>query len=647
MRRTPPNGNEDDQIEDLPTTNIPRRRNLQTRYSSKQPAQDIQTPHDVQDAQEIENSSIDYYSDEQPRNPIRQRASLHLDQSAPPETSTAKTVRPPTTKKHSMQSSTTSMRTARPTPTGKISASRRNETEYPNQVDYRKSSAQRRQSGPREQSEYTETEYALDNLDYQDTDMDRDPRRTARIMVSPPSKGRHTAYTPQHKPPQARYRERGRHKPRTLLGTLQDISHNQTLLLVGSIVLVGLIVLPILVSAILNAAHPQGSGVITGVDGQNNGQSGQPGVNAPADPREIVIVPPVSDHPAPPLYATSAYLLDADTGATLYAHNPFLHLPMMSTTKLMTATLAIQQGNLDRRVTINDSMAKDLGTLSADSSLMGIKKGETYTLRDLLYGLLLVSGNDAAIAIADTVAGNLPNFVVQMNQKATQLGLHDTHYMNPHGLLATGHYSSAHDLAVLGRYSMSLPDLHKISGTKSYSITQSGDHAMHFLINGNQFLWWYPGVDGGKPGWDGGANFVQVISETRNGHHLIGVTMHTSDWWTDMRNLLNWGLNNFTWISPYDVDIAHPPIPFDYDWNYFAKDKRTNTIPTVDQGRYYIYSGYSINGPIMSYFDANGGLNKLGYPTGGLLTANGTIISQSFERGVVQCDTVSKKCKTI
>ena len=464
-------------------------------------------------------------------------------------------------------------------------------------------------------------------------------------MVSPPSKRRLTAYEPQHKPPLARYRARGHHKPRTLLSVLQDISHNQTLLLVGSIILVGLLSLPILVNVLVNAAHPATSAVISGVNGQSNGQ---PGVNAlPVDPHEIVIVPPVSDHPAPPVYATAAYLLDADTGATLYAHNPFLHLPMMSTTKLMTATLAIQQGNLDRHVTINDTIAKDLGTLSADSSVMGIKKGETYTLRDLLYGLLLVSGNDAAIAIADTVGGSLPNFVAQMNQKAAQLGLHDTHYMNPHGLLATGHYSSAHDLAVLGRYAMSLPDLHKISGTRDDNITQNKDHAAHFLINGNQFLWWYPGVDGGKPGFDNGSNFVQVISETRNGHHLIGVTMHTNDWWTDMRDLMNWGLNDFTWVSPYDVDIAHPPIPFDYDWNYFAKDKKTNTIATVDHGRYYIYSGYSINGPIMSYFDANGGLNKLGYPTGSLLAANGNTVSQAFEHGVVQCDTVSKKCKTI
>src|SRR5207249_4203607 len=158
------------------------------------------------------------------------------------------------------------------------------------------------------------------------------------------------------------------------------------------------------------------------------------------------------------------------------AYNPFMHLPMLSTTKLMTASLAVEHGNLDQQITISNAMSNDMNHLSADSALFGIKKGETYTLRDMLYGLLFVSGNDAAIAIADTLGGNLPNFVAQMNQKAYQLGMYDTHFVNPHGLLATGQYSSAHDLALLGRYSMSLPVLHKISGQKAYHIPAGGKH---------------------------------------------------------------------------------------------------------------------------------------------------------------------------
>ena len=363
------------------------------------------------------------------------------------------------------------------------------------------------------------------------------------------------------------------------------------------------------------------------------------------DPHALVITPQDTDHPPPPVYATSAYLLDADTGATLYARNPFMHLPIISTTKLMTATLAAEHGNPDQKITINAAIAYDISQLSADSSVMGLNKGETYTLRELLYGLFLVSGNDAAIAIADAIGGNLPKFVAMMNERAQQLGMYDTHYMNPHGLLATGHYSCAHDLAIIGRFSMNIPLLRQISGTLEYNIPQTAQHPAHLRVNGNQFLWWYPGVDGGKPGWDAARNFVQVISCIRNHHHLIGVVIQSNNFWTDMRDLLNWGFDDFTWISPYEVDFQHP-IVYDNQSNYFAADKKTNTIPAVGGGRYYIYTGYSVSTPILPYFGSNGGLTKFGYPTSMPTMVSSTIISQQFEHATIQCDTQAKQCQT-
>jgi len=267
-------------------------------------------------------------------------------------------------------------------------------------------------------------------------------------------------------------------------------------------------------------------------------------------------------------------------------------------------------------------------------------------LRDLLYGLLLVSGNDAAIVIADGLDGNLPTFVAKMNARSAQLGMHDTHYMNPHGLLMNNHYSSAHDLAIIGEYALKQPALHQISSTREYIIPQMADHAAHDLINGNQFLWWYPGVDAGKPGYDGVNDFVQVISVVRNNHHLIGVTMNTIDWWTDMRNLMNWGFNTFNWTSPRNTYLSNQPIPYAYDWNYFVKDKPENTILLGSQGRYYIYSGYSITGPMLPYFDKNGGLKKFGYPQGPVQTLTGPLIIQKFEHGNIQCDLTTTQCKT-
>src|SRR5205823_14756077 len=136
----------------------------------------------------------------------------------------------------------------------------------------------------------------------------------------------------------------------------------------------------------------------------------------------------------------------------------------------------------------------------------------------------------AAIASAEGLGGNLQSFVAEMNQKAQQLGMHDTHFMNPHGLLQTGQYSSAHDLALLGKYSMSLPKWHTISGGNAYHIPQGGNHSERFLINENQFLWWYPGVDGGKTGYDGHSDFIWVMSFACNNHNLLGVLLNTNNW---------------------------------------------------------------------------------------------------------------------
>ena len=432
------------------------------------------------------------------------------------------------------------------------------------------------------------------------------------------------------------------HSHNPFLTRLQQLSHSRTFI----IMCVVAVILVISAQIIVNLNHNHTAITLNGWGNTNTKQSPAIG-QIPANAHKLVIVPQDTDHPAPPVIATSAYLLDADTGTTLYAYNPFLHLPMLSTTKLMTASLAVEQGNLDQHITITNAMSNDISQLSADSALFGIKKGETYTLRDLLYGLLFVSGNDAAIAIADALGGNLQNFVAQMNQKTYHLGMYDTHFVNPHGLLDAGQYSSAHDLALLGRYSMSLPVLYKLSGQNAYHIPAGGNHPERFLINENQFMWWYPGVDGGKTGYDGQKDFIQVMSVTRNHHHLIGVVMHTNNWWTDMRDLMNWGFDSFTWISPRDVDLNQHPIPYDYLWNYFARDTKDTTIPTTENGRYYIYTGFSISGPIMAYFDKNGGLTKFGYPTK-MPTASGTqIISQQFEHTTIQCNSATGLCQTI
>ena len=455
------------------------------------------------------------------------------------------------------------------------------------------------------------------------------------------------AFSPEPKSKQlhratSQTKSRQAHDGKTLLNRIHRLSRSRIFLIACAIALI------LLVSTQIFGSFNRNHTPVTFSSSGKMQATQLPVANPmPPDAHKLVIIPQDTDHPAPPVWATSAYLLDVDSGNTLYAYNPFMRLPMLSTTKLMTASLAVESGNLDQKITISAAMSHDISQLSADSALFGIKKGETYTLRDLLYGLLFVSGNDAAIAIADSLDGNLQNFVAQMNQKAHQLGMYDTHFVNPHGLLDPGQYSCAHDLAILGKYSMSLPLLHNISGQNSYHIPAGGNHPERFLINENQFMWWYPGVDGGKTGYDGDKDFIQVMSVTRNNHHLIGVVMHTNNWWTDMRDLMNWGFDSFTWISPRDVDANQHPIPYDSLWNYFASDTQTVTIPSANKGRYYVYTGYSISGPIMTYFNKNGGLAKFGFPIKMPVTTTTSITSQQFQHATIQCDVSTGLCQTI
>jgi D-alanyl-D-alanine carboxypeptidase len=490
------------------------------------------------------------------------------------------------------------------------------------------------------------SEFIQDVGDDED-DIKQNSARTHQIKVTAK---RRSSSTTVHSPP-SRSRQLHREKSSVasrharsdnlFLTRLQQLSHSR-IFIISCVIALIIISSQIFVS--LNHNHMS----IT-IGSWGNTQTNQLPTTGqiPASAHKLVIIPQDTDHPAPPVLATSAYLLDAGTGNTLYAYNPFMRLPMLSTTKLMTASLAVESGNLDQKITITNAMSSDISQLSADSALFGIKKGETYSLRELLYGLLFVSGNDAAIAIADELGGNEQNFVALMNQKAHQLGMYDTHFVNPHGLLDPGQYSCAHDLALLGQYSMSLPLLHKISGQNSYHIPAGGKHPERFLINENQFMWWYPGVDGGKTGYDGQKDFIQVVSVTRNNHHLIGVVMHTNNWWTDMRDLMNWGFNSFTWISPRDVDLNQHPIPYDYLWNYFARDTKTVTIPTADNGRYYVYTGFTISGPIMTYFDKNGGLSKFGFPTKMPTTNGASTTSQQFEHAIIQCNVATGLCQTL
>ncbi len=228
----------------------------------------------------------------------------------------------------------------------------------------------------------------------------------------------------------------------------------------------------------------------------------------------------------PALSATASYLVDMDTGNILENVNGYKSLPMASTTKIMTALIAIESGKLDQPVTVTQA---ELDQVPADASSAYLVVGETFTLRQLLYGLMLPSGDDAALVIADAVGGTTDHFVTLMNLFSERLHLFQTHYDNPHGLnLADdqNHYTSASDLVRLAEYAMHIPLFAQIVQTQTYNLPATAQHQVHKWLNTNTLLSTYSGTLGVKTGSTDAAGFCLVFAATRGGHHLIGVVLN-------------------------------------------------------------------------------------------------------------------------
>ena len=242
-----------------------------------------------------------------------------------------------------------------------------------------------------------------------------------------------------------------------------------------------------------------------------------------------------ADPAAPPrLSARSATLMDAATGRLLYASHAEDPSLIASTTKIMTALAICEAGDLDRTVTIPPE------AVGIEGSSMYLKAGEVLSVRDLLYGLMLRSGNDAAAALALADSGSLPGFVQKMNDRAAALGLQHTHYANPHGLDSDENYSTAHDLALLTRYALQNPDFSAIVSTKSITI---GDR---ILTNHNKLLWQYPGAVGVKTGYTKTSGRILVSAAERDGRCLIAVTISDPNDWADHTALLDYGFSQFS-----------------------------------------------------------------------------------------------------
>ncbi len=240
----------------------------------------------------------------------------------------------------------------------------------------------------------------------------------------------------------------------------------------------------------------------------------------------------------PQVSAKAPVVLDATSGQFIYEKDSHARRAPASTTKITTAMVALENAKLTDVVTAGPNVRK------VEPTIIGLDPGDKLTVEQLLYGLLLPSGNDAAVALAEYVGGSEAGFAAMMNAKVAQLGLKDTHYVTPHGLDSPGHYSSAYDLALTARAAFQNPLFEKIVSTREYRV--EGPVKWYFK-NGNRLLDSYSGADGVKTGYTDEAGRCLVASATRGGHRIITVVLDSLDTFADSAALLDYAFSKYSW----------------------------------------------------------------------------------------------------
>lgn len=257
-------------------------------------------------------------------------------------------------------------------------------------------------------------------------------------------------------------------------------------------------------------------------------------------------VPPLAANPEqlPEITGEAAYLIDVQSGQTLFSKNGNEKLAPASTTKIMTGLLAIEQGTMDEIVTASPTM---LDYKIVYGTRIYLEPGEQLSLEDMLYALLLNSANDAAVAIAEHIGGDLSQFVKLMNQRARSLGLQDTTFKNPSGLTEEGHLTTAHDLARIAQAAYANPVFRDYIKTKTHVIPRSKENVPIEMINENKLLWRDPSITGMKTGYTAAAGNCLVTSASREGRDLIAVILKSPgrEIYTDMQKLLDYGFNQY------------------------------------------------------------------------------------------------------
>lgn len=258
--------------------------------------------------------------------------------------------------------------------------------------------------------------------------------------------------------------------------------------------------------------------------------------------------------PPPATSAGSMVLLDAGSGNILAEKDADTRRPMASTTKIMTALVVLETMSPDTIIRV------PAAAVGVEGSSVYLFAGEEITIRTLLYALLLSSANDAAEALALTVAGSIEAFADQMNRKAAALGLADTHFVNPHGLHDEAHYTTARDLARLTAAALANPAFAEIVASARYSVPQNGTDATRLFLNHNRLLRSYEGTIGVKTGYTKAAGRCLVSAARRDGLTLIAVTLNDPNDWRDHTALHDWGFSQYVALAPMLPTLSLPVV---------------------------------------------------------------------------------------
>ncbi|MCR4324499.1 MAG: D-alanyl-D-alanine carboxypeptidase [Candidatus Curtissbacteria bacterium] len=253
-------------------------------------------------------------------------------------------------------------------------------------------------------------------------------------------------------------------------------------------------------------------------------------------------LPVENPQPSPQISAQSAVIIDAKSGVVLFEKNPHLRLLPASTAKLMTALVALEKCSPDDVVTVT--------YIEQSPNSMGLSQGDKVTIKSLLYGMLVVSGNDAAYALAYSCSNNIGEFVREMNQKALELGMNNTHYTNPAGFDDPAYFSTASDLAKLAKVSVSNPLIAKIVATKSTVVTDLTGNKTYFLQSTNELLEEVEGVIGVKTGQTEGSKEILLSQTARNGNTIITVILKSESRFVESKALIEWAFKNHYWVNP-------------------------------------------------------------------------------------------------